>query len=133
MRIFNRPTNRYILIGILLLFAIAAYGQSWDRQPRIPANSSGLKAQIEALALRVEALEAENAMLKAGQLNLTSWEHVQISSQILEVGLYPAGRGVWVCDLSETDGERLATQTEFLDSANTTKSVMEAQMFLLQL
>ena len=122
----------YIAIALALLAVLSAFGQSWNGRPKIPANSSGLKEQIEALALRVDALEAENAMLKAGQLNLTSWEHVQISSQIIEVGLYPAGKGVWVCDLSETDGQSLATQTEFLDSANITKSVMEAQMFLLQ-
>ncbi len=132
MNIFNRPRYIILVLALSIVLVVSAYAQTWEKQPKIPANSSGLKKQIEALALRVDALEAENAILKAGQLNLTAWAHLQLSAQILEVEQYADTEIVRVCDLSEPTGVGEATKAEFLTASNIVKSEMEAHMFLIQ-
>lgn len=136
--------KRYMIstVVVLLLVIMSVYGG----QSRISVDSAGWRNEIEALKTRMDIveqknidleaqndiLEAEIAILKDGQIFLTQWNLTQLSSQILEAGQFPTGRGVWVCDLDTPTGERLEDRDVYIDGATITKLGMETQIAKLQ-
>lgn len=113
-----------LIIALAIVFSVLAQDGGRGRS-RVSVNSMGWRKEIDAL-------KAEIAILKAGQLDMISWQYAQLNANIKEAEIFDPTRVIVVCDAAEPTGDKDLTRDEYLTQANNKKLEWEGRMADLQ-